>query len=174
VCWKARAKLGRPEPPVNSPDRERLKQEILLSLGNAPPGFRDLQAFTQAVTAGKPPPPDLMRRLAVSFAEIVDGRPADKALRLQRKGRKPPTSRQLAERVGVAFRVEKLRRGGATKDAAIAAVAQSTRGLDFDRAKQWYETHRDDARRHLRMLAVIEQQHGELRQSIATLPPQAD
>lgn len=159
---------------MKSPDRERLRQEIVLALGNAPPGFRDLQAFTQAVTAGQPPPPDLMKRLAMSFAQILRGQPADKALRLQRKGRKPPTGRQLAERVGVAFRVEKLRRDGATKDEAITAVAQSNRGLDFDRVKQWYETHRDDARRHLRMLAVIEQQDRELRQSVAALPPQAD
>ena len=138
--------------------RDRLRKRITRALAaGAPPGFADLLAFVNAVEDGHATPPAVMQRLAVAFDAILDGKPADKALRLQRKGRKPPTGRQLAERVGVAFRVEQLRRAGATKDAAIVKIAEGKRGLDYDRAKKWYETHRDDARRYLRLIEIIEQ-----------------
>ena len=139
--------------------RDRLRKRITRALtAGAPPGFADLRAFQSAVEDGHVPPTAVMQRLAAAFDAILDGKPADKALRLQRKGRKPPTGRQLAERVGVAFRVEQLRRAGTTKDAAIARVAEGKHGLDYDRVKKWYETHRDDARRHLRLIEIIEQQ----------------
>jgi hypothetical protein len=139
--------------------RDRLRKRITRALtAGAPPGFSDLSAFQSAVEGGHVPPTAVMQRLAAAFDAILDGKPADTALRLQRKGRKPPTGRQLAERVGVAFRVEQLRRAGTTKDAAIARVAEDKHGLDYDRVKKWYETHRDDARRHLRLIEIIEQQ----------------
>ncbi len=139
--------------------RDRLRKRITRALAaGAPPGFADLRAFQNAVEDGHVPPAAVMQRLAAAFDAILDGAPADKALQLQRKGRKPPTGRQLAERVNVAFRVEQLRRAGATKDAAIAEVAEGKRGLDYDRVKKWYEQHRDDARRHLLLIEIIEQQ----------------
>jgi hypothetical protein len=140
--------------------RDRFRKRITRALKSAssPPGFTDLRAFQEAVDNGRAPPPAVMQRIAAAFDAILDGEPADKALRLQRRGRKPPTAAQLAERVGVAFRVEQLRRAGSTKDAAIAQVAQRKRGLDYDRVKKWYERHRDDATRQLQLIEMLKQE----------------
>jgi hypothetical protein len=139
--------------------RDRLRKRVtrVLKSASSPPGFADLCAFQSAREDGLAPPPAVMKRLAAAFDAILDGEHADSALRLQRRGRKPPTAAQVAERVGVAFRVERLRRGGASKDAAIAQVAQGKRGHDHDRVKKWYEMYRDDAVHHLQLIDILKQ-----------------
>lgn len=136
--------------------RSRLKTRIrrLLSPG-VPPGYSDLQNFVDAVRDENAPPAAVMKRLAGSFDKILEGKPADQALRLQRQGRKPPNGKDFHLRVTVAYRVEDLRRQGRTREVAIAEVADQTRGLSESRVRQWYEAHREDALRSMRLMSAI-------------------
>jgi len=144
------------EPMREKKTRSRLKTRIrrLLAPG-VPPGYSDLQNFVDAVRDKNAPPAAVMKRLAGSFDEILEGKPADQALRLQRQGRKPPNGKDLHIRATVAYRVEDLRRKGRTREVAIAEVADQTRGLSESRVRQWYEAHREDALRFMRLMSAI-------------------